>query len=70
MDNFLNNGAEKLADALKTNSNTKAAFQSVAEVIEEILDFVEGQNKETTIVDIRRKLYITALVRLQVLINS
>lgn len=45
MNDLLNNGVEKLSDTLRIHSNTKTAFKSIAGVIEEILELVEGQSR-------------------------
>ena len=45
MDDLLTYGAERLGGMLKENSNTKVAFKSIKEVIEEISEFMRERSK-------------------------
>lgn len=45
MDDLLSYGVEDLGDMLKSNSNTKKAFQSIADVIDEISKVIEKEDK-------------------------
>ena len=40
MSDLLSNGMDRLSDSFKAHSNTKKAFRSVAEVVNELLDVV------------------------------
>ena len=45
MDEILKHGVEKLSDMLRTSSDTKDSFKSMANVFEEISKYIEEQNK-------------------------
>ena len=45
MSDLLNNGVEKLSDILRVCSNTKTAFKSIVDTMEEISEFVKEHNK-------------------------
>ena len=45
MDEILKHGVEKLSDTLKTSSDTKDSFKSMASVFKEISKYIEEQNK-------------------------
>ena len=47
MDEILKHGVEKLSDMLRTSSDTKDSFKSMANVFEEISKYIEEQNKGT-----------------------
>ena len=49
MSDLLSNGMERLSGNFKAHLNTKKAFRSVAEVVDELLDVViQEQNKGIT----------------------
>ena len=61
MDTFLSSGAEAHGDALRTNSATKAAFRSLAGVIEDICKFIE-ENSKGMAASLLRKLSVIVFV--------
>ena len=45
MDEILKHGVEKLSDMLRTSSDTKDPFKSMANVFEDISKYIEEENK-------------------------
>lgn len=45
MDEILKHKVEKLSETLRTNSDTKDSFESMAKVFKEISKYIEEQNK-------------------------
>lgn len=49
MDDLVIYGVESLGGMLKSNSNTKMAFKSIADVIEEISTIIDEENRGTVV---------------------
>ena len=45
MDDLLSHGVERVGGLLKRNTNTKKAFQVIADVFRDISKLIEGENK-------------------------